>query len=192
MSALVDALLAAAPDPATAVQRMIENAPDLSHALLTVNRYGAFTDREDRSTQRELLDEQTTTALVGNIRGAVRRASVEQLRDEPELRWLLSGLLIPDEEAGRAEVVAKTRDDAVMRALVRQSFGWGYSGNELGNSRFPLLNWQGLTHMLGHESSSGACANWGPHIEPVEEDERTAWELATRYAAGEGARQVSP
>ncbi len=67
VSALVDALLHAAPDPATAVQRMIENAPDLSHALLTVNRYGTFTDREDRSTQRELLDEQTTTALVEDM-----------------------------------------------------------------------------------------------------------------------------
>jgi KAP family P-loop domain len=183
--ALVDALLHKASDPAAAVQRMVDAAPDLSHALRTANRYGTFANRDERSEDRELLDEQTTAEVLEDIRGRVRRATTEQLRDEPELRWLLAGLLEPDEEAGHAEVAAKARDDRVMRALVRQSFGWGYRSNDLGTSRVPQLDWQGLTKMLGREMLEQRVRDLAPHIQPMDADERSAWDLARRYAAGE-------
>ena len=183
--ALVDALLEKADNPAAAVRHMVDAAPNMSHALITVNRYGTFRNREDRSAERELLDEQTTDTLMGEIRSRVRRATAEQLREEPELRWLLSGLLVPDEEAGRAEVAAKARDDIIMRALVRQSFGWGYRSNDLGTSRVPQLDWKGLRKMIGPEVLARRVRELAPQIEPVDADERVAWELAGRYAAGE-------
>jgi len=164
---------------------MVDAAPNLSHALRTVNRYGTFVNRQDRSPERELLDEDATAALMDDIRGRVRRAAAEQLRDEPELRWLLSGLLVPDEEAGRAEVAAKARDDQIMRTLVQQSFGWGYRSNDRGTFRVPQLDWAGLTKMLGREVLERRVRELSPRIELEDENERIAWDLANRYAAGE-------
>lgn len=182
---LVDALLVKAPDPAAAVGRMIETAPNLTHALRTANRYGTFTGREEREPERELLDEQATTRILNDIRGKVRRASAEQLRDEPEVRLLLAGLLVPDEAGGRAEVVTKARDDEIMRALIRQSFGWAYRSNDAGTSRLAQLDWKGLVHMLGDDVLKARVRELAPGIGAVDEDERIAWELAGRYAAGE-------
>jgi hypothetical protein len=185
VSRLVDALLARSPDPAAAVRQMVTTAPNLSHALRTVNRYGTFADRDDRESERELLDEQATTALMSDIRRRVRTADGGQLSREPEMRWLLSGLLSPDEAAGRSEIVAKASDDGVMRLLVRQSFGWGLRANDLGTSRVPQLDWKGLTKMLGPEELVRRVSELAPRIDPVDDDERTAWDLAGRYASGE-------
>ena len=182
---LVDALLKKAPDPTVAVRRMIETAPDLSHALRTANRYGTFKDREERESERELLDEEATSVVLNDIRGRVRRATPERLRHEPELRRLLAGLLVPDEASGRAEVAAKARDDEIMRALVKQSFGWGYRSNDAGTSRFPQLDWRDLVHMLGRDVLEERVRELAPALEPADEDERIAWELASRYASGE-------
>ncbi len=182
---LVDALLRKAPDPVAAVRRMIDAAPDLSHALRIANRYGTFNEREDREREREILDEHATVAALEDIRGQVRRASAEQLRGEPELRRLLASILVRDEAAGRAEVAAKAANDEIMRALVRQSFGWGYRSNDMGTWPIAQLDWDGLVHMLGEDVLKARVLELAPSIEVADGDERTAWELAARYAAGE-------
>jgi hypothetical protein len=182
---LVDTLLRKAPDPVAAVRRMVDVAPDLSHALRIASRYGTFKEREEREREREILDEEATVAALEDIRGQVRRASAEQLRGEPELRRLLAGILVRDEAAGRAEVAAKARDDEIMRALVTQSFGWGYRSNDTGTWPIPQLDWDGLVHMLGEDVLKARVLELAPNIEAADGDERTAWELAARYAAGE-------
>jgi hypothetical protein len=183
VTGLVDALLGKAADPLAAVRKMIDVGPDLSYALRVANRYGTFKDREER--EREILDEQATRAALDDVRGRVRRAAAEQLRREPELRILLAGILEPDEAAGRAEIVVKARDDDLMRALMRQSFGWGYRSNETGTWPIPQLDWDGLLRMLGEDVLSKRVLELAPSIEPADEDERVAWELAVRYASGE-------
>ncbi len=182
---LVDALLSKTADPLAAVRKMINVAPDLSYALRVANRYGTFKDREEREREREILDEQATHDTLEDVRGRVRSASAEQLRREPELRTLLAGILQPDETAGRAEIAAKARDDEIMRALVRQSFGWGYRSNDAGTWPIPQLDWEGLLRMLGEDVLNKRVLELAPSIVPVDADERTAWELAVRYAAGE-------
>jgi hypothetical protein len=182
---LVDALLGKAPDPVAAVRTMIDAAPDLSYALRIANRYGTFKEREEREREREILDEQATRTILEGVRGRVRRAVAEQLRREPELRILLAGILEPDEAAGRAEIVAKARDDEIMRALVRQSFGWGYRSNDAGTWPIPQLDWDGLLRMLGEDALNRRVLELAPSVEPVDGDERMAWELAGRYASGE-------
>jgi hypothetical protein len=179
---LVDALLGKAPDPVAAVRTMIDAAPDLSYALRIANRYGTF---EEREREREILDEQATRTILESVRGRVRRAATEQLRREPELRILLASILEPDKAAGRAEIAAKAHDDEIMRALVRQSFGWGYRSNDAGTWPIPQLDWDGLLDMLGEDVLSRRVLELAPSIEPIDEDERTAWELAVRYASGE-------
>jgi hypothetical protein len=182
---LVDALLGKAPDPVAAVRKMIDVAPDLSHALRIASRYGTFPEREERQPEREILHEEATADALDSIRGQVRRASTEQLRGEPELRRLLAGILVRDAAAGRAEVAAKARDDEIMRMLVRQSFGWSYRSNDTGTWPIPHLDWDGLVHMLGDDVLKARVRELAPGIEAVDDDERTAWELAGRYAAGE-------
>jgi hypothetical protein len=39
--------------------------------------------------------------------------------------------------------------------------------------------------MLGEDVLSRRVLELAPSIEPIDEDERTAWELAVRYASGE-------
>jgi hypothetical protein len=184
---LVEALLRVVPEaerPA-AVMQMIETAPDVSHALRTANRFGTHPEREDRSADAEILDAEATTAVLNDIRGRVRRATAIELRDEPDLRSLLAGLLVPDDGAGRAEIAAKARDDGVMRALVRQSFGWGHRSSGFGTTRVPMLYWASLTSMLDKETLEARVHDLAPLIEPDDEDEKTAWQLALRYASGE-------
>jgi len=183
--ALVELLLHQTGDPAAAVERMIAVAPDLSHALGLANRFGTFASREDRSPERELLDEASTTRVMDDIRGRVRRASAAELREERDARWLLAGLLIPDEHDGQLEVAAKAADGGLMRALVRQSFGWVYRSNDFGTSRMPQLDWDGLMSMLGRDVLEQRVRDLAPTVEPVDEEERMAWDLAKRYAGGE-------
>ena len=192
LKVLVGHLLLSEPDVtrrAGLAKELVQRAATLSESLRALTWFGTFAERDRRDPDAEMIDEQTTRALVDDLRRRVLAAEPAELASERMVLDLLAMVVEPDPNAGVALVSRMAQRDDLLLALLRAAFGERTS-QTLGEAALRSvrrLNWRALSTLLSEDELRRRVGHLDADIdrETLDADTAAALDLAAGIVRGE-------